>query len=65
MKRIAVIGLGAGSLEGLPLGIYRALKETKQLYVRTEKHPVIEELAREGVTYESFDSIYEAHDQFP
>ncbi|MFT9850313.1 bifunctional methyltransferase/pyrophosphohydrolase YabN [Aneurinibacillus sp. REN35] len=65
MKRIIVIGLGAGSLDGLPLGIYRTLKETKQLYVRTEKHPAILELSAEGVEYESFDSVYEAHDQFP
>lgn len=65
MKKIIVIGLGAGTLEGLPLGIYRILKETNHLYLRTEKHPVVAELLAEGVAYESFDDVYEAHDQFP
>lgn len=65
LKKITVIGLGAGSLDGLPLGIYRMVKQANHLYLRTEKHPVVAELAAEGVTYESFDAIYEAHDQFP
>jgi tetrapyrrole methylase family protein/MazG family protein len=65
LKKITVIGLGAGSLEGLPLGIYRAIAQTKHLFLRTEKHPVVAELVAEGITYESFDAVYEAHDQFP
>lgn len=65
MKKIIVIGLGAGNLEGLPLGIYRILKGAKHLYLRTEKHPVVAELLAEGVAYESFDDVYKAHDQFP
>ncbi|MCP1358091.1 nucleoside triphosphate pyrophosphohydrolase [Aneurinibacillus migulanus] len=65
MKKIIVIGLGAGNLEGLPLRIYRILKGAKHLYLRTEKHPVVAELLAEGVAYESFDDVYKAHDQFP
>ncbi|MED0675137.1 tetrapyrrole methylase family protein / MazG family protein [Aneurinibacillus thermoaerophilus] len=64
MNKITVIGLGAGNLEGLPLGIYRMLKQAQHLYIRTEKHPVVAELAVEGILYESFDEVYEAHDQF-
>jgi tetrapyrrole methylase family protein/MazG family protein len=65
LNKITIIGLGAGNLEGLPLGIYRALKQANHLYVRTEKHPIIAELAAEGTKYESFDYVYEAHNQFP
>ncbi|MDV2686761.1 nucleoside triphosphate pyrophosphohydrolase [Alkalihalophilus lindianensis] len=64
MNTISVIGLGAGELEQLPLGVYRHLKQTDQLFVRTKDHPVLTELQEEGVTFQSFDSIYEQHDQF-
>ena len=61
---ITIIGLGAGELEQLPLGIYRLLKNTSLLYVRTMEHPVLKELSLEGLSIESFDAVYEKHDQF-
>lgn len=61
---ITIIGLGAGDIEQLPLGVYRLLKQADQLFVRTLDHPVIAELEQEGVQFESFDSVYEKHDQF-
>lgn len=64
MNTITVIGLGAGDLEQLPLGIYRKLQHADRLVARTEEHPAVRELRAEGVQIESFDSIYEAHDSF-
>lgn len=64
MNTIQVIGLGAGDLDQLPLGIYKKIKNAAELYVRTEDHPVLKELAEEGVTFNSFDAIYEKHDTF-
>ncbi len=64
MNSIRVAGLGAGDLDQLPLGIYKRLKETDHLFLRTKEHPVIKQLEAEGVTYSSFDDIYEKHDQF-
>ena len=61
---ITVIGLGAGDLSQLPLGIYRKLLTTEYLFLRTKEHPVIKELEAEGISYQSFDEIYEKHDQF-
>ncbi|TFE01952.1 nucleoside triphosphate pyrophosphohydrolase [Jeotgalibacillus sp. R-1-5s-1] len=61
---ITVIGLGAGDLDQLPLGIYKKLKAANHLLVRTEDHPVLTQLKEEGLTFESFDHVYEAHDQF-
>ena len=61
---ITIIGLGAGELEQLPLGIYRLLKSTSLLYARTKEHPVLKELSDEGLSVMSFDHIYEKHDQF-
>lgn len=64
MNTIHIIGLGAGDLDQLPLGVYKKLKNAERLYVRTADHPVLAELANEGRTYESFDGIYEKHDDF-
>lgn len=61
---ITIIGLGAGDLNQLPLGIYKKLKQEKTCLVRTMDHPVIEELKAEGVEFISFDAVYEKHDGF-
>lgn len=62
--KISIIGLGAGDFEQLPMGVYKQLKSSDHLYLRTKEHPVIAELESEGLAYQSFDHIYEAHDQF-
>lgn len=60
-----MIGLGAGDIDQLSLGIYRKLRESKEkILVRTEDHPVVKSLEQEGVTFESFDSYYEQEKQF-
>jgi len=62
---ITIIGLGAGDFEQLPLGIYRIMTSGKNVFVRTEKHPVIADLDREGFSdFTSFDKIYEECDDF-
>lgn len=63
--RIEIIGLGAGDLEQLSLGVYRKLTTFQgKIYVRTEDHPVIDELKNDGVEFISFDHLYEQFDQF-
>ncbi|MGG0719536.1 nucleoside triphosphate pyrophosphohydrolase [Robertmurraya massiliosenegalensis] len=64
MNKILIIGLGAGTLEQLPLGIYRLLTKAEQVFLRTKEHPVIKELQSEGITFSSFDDTYEKHDSF-
>lgn len=65
MKKIEVIGLGAGDLDQLPLGIYRKLTKTQQtIYARTLDHPVIDALESEGVSFTSFDHLYQEEEQF-
>ena len=64
MNEITIIGLGASELDQLPIGIYKKLKAAEHLYVRTEQHPVLQELKQEGLTWTSFDEIYEKNDQF-
>lgn len=64
MKKIHILGLGAGDMDQLPLGVYRSLKNADSLFLRTKEHPVINELEKEGINFTSFDSVYEKHDQF-
>jgi tetrapyrrole methylase family protein/MazG family protein len=64
MNEITIIGLGASDLDQLTLGIYKKLKAAEHLYVRTEQHPVLQELKKEGLAWTSFDAIYERNDQF-
>jgi tetrapyrrole methylase family protein / MazG family protein len=64
LKKIEIIGLGAGDMNQLPFGVYKKLQATKHLFLRTKEHPVVPELENEGISYRSFDEVYEAHDQF-
>ncbi|WP_438314101.1 nucleoside triphosphate pyrophosphohydrolase [Sporosarcina sp. FA9] len=64
MFPLTIIGLGAGELEQLSLGVYRNLKKSDFIIARTDQHPVIAELRAEGVLISSFDEIYEENDSF-
>lgn len=61
---VHVIGLGAGDLDQLPYGMYRKIKEVAHLYLRTQEHPVVSQLQQEGISYQSFDKIYEKYGTF-
>ncbi|MRX72962.1 nucleoside triphosphate pyrophosphohydrolase [Bacillus lacus] len=65
MGKITVIGLGAGDLDQLPYGIYNTLLSAEHLYLRTEKHPVVEELKQQMGKFQTFDAVYEKHSGFP
>lgn len=63
--KIEVIGLGAGDMNQLPLGIYIKLTKTKDIIMtRTTDHPVITLLQEEGVQFESYDKVYQNKRQF-
>lgn len=65
MYKIEIIGLGAGDINQLPLGIYRKLQRyERKVFTRTMDHPVIEALQEEQITFKAFDYIYEEHDDF-
>ena len=62
---LIIVGLGTGSLDDLPLGVYRLLKEkTGNKYFRTKHHPVVKQLQEEGVEFQTFDAFYEEADDF-
>ncbi|MFD2611542.1 bifunctional methyltransferase/pyrophosphohydrolase YabN [Paenibacillus gansuensis] len=63
--RITVVGLGTGDPDQLTLGIWRRLQQAERLYLRTERHPMVQLLKENAITYQSFDHVYEAKDSFP
>ncbi|MGC4378602.1 nucleoside triphosphate pyrophosphohydrolase [Fictibacillus sp. Mic-4] len=63
-KKITVLGLGAGGLEQMTIGVYRLLKSGRAVFARTKDHPVVEELLAEGINMVFFDEVYEKHEQF-
>lgn len=61
---IVVVGLGSGGEDRLTLGVLKQLEASGRRFARTADHPAIADLARRGIAFESFDSVYEAHDDF-
>ncbi|MFC6292922.1 nucleotide pyrophosphohydrolase [Macrococcus epidermidis] len=62
MNKITIVGLGNYGLDELPFGIYRFLNKADKVYVRTMRHPVVEDL--EEIEWMSFDEVYEENDDF-
>ncbi|MBU8654901.1 nucleoside triphosphate pyrophosphohydrolase [Bacillus altitudinis] len=62
--KITVVGLGAGDMDQLTLGVYKQLKQAKEVYMRTQDHPLTAELMQEVPSLTFFDEIYEKHGQF-
>lgn len=61
---IVVAGLGPGGREGLTLGAWDALREARTLLLRTDRHPVADWLREQGIVFETYDAVYEAHGRF-
>jgi tetrapyrrole methylase family protein / MazG family protein len=62
-KQITIVGLGAGDLNQLPFGVYQLITKADNLFLRTKEHPIIEEI-KDEISFESFDEIYEANNDF-
>lgn len=65
MGKINICGLGGGDLNQLSVGLYRTITTYPgTIYLRTHDHPVVQALAAEGVSFQSFDDVYTSHDNF-
>lgn len=61
---LKIMGLGPGAYEALTIGALKKLKNNKNIYFRTEKHPTVDFLKDEGIKFESYDHAYEKYDSF-
>ncbi|MTI58288.1 nucleoside triphosphate pyrophosphohydrolase [Geosporobacter ferrireducens] len=62
--QLTVLGLGPGSMDYITMTAVERLKSGKKIILRTQKHPVVEELRALGISMESFDSLYEGAADF-
>lgn len=58
------MGLGAGSFAQLTLGVWEILQNSELLYLRTAKHPMVDDLCKRGIKFRTFDYLYEEKDDF-
>ncbi|CAB1254693.1 nucleoside triphosphate pyrophosphohydrolase [Clostridium sp. MT-14] len=61
---IKVVGLGPGSVESLTLGAVNILKNSDEVYLRTEKHPTVNYLKKLGISFHTYDYMYKDKDKF-
>ncbi|MFA6940731.1 MAG: nucleoside triphosphate pyrophosphohydrolase [Clostridiaceae bacterium] len=61
---INIVGLGPGSTESLTIGALQMLKSGEKVLLRTRKHPTVEYLDSENISYDTFDSIYDKGKSF-
>ncbi|RKO68222.1 nucleoside triphosphate pyrophosphohydrolase [Desulfofundulus salinus] len=62
--QITVVGLGPGNPGHLPLSVWEVLCKAKRLFLRTERHPVVPWLKEKGISFETFDYLYETGRDF-
>ena len=62
---ITIIGLGPGAAEHLSRGALELLRQSRQVFLRTKIHPVVELLQKEGIVFSTFDYLYEQTPSFP
>ncbi len=62
--KITVVGLGPGREGLITLETADMLKNSHYIFLRTELHPSVAFLQKHNISYESFDGLYERHNDF-
>ncbi|MET0420103.1 MAG: MazG family protein, partial [Acidimicrobiia bacterium] len=58
--RITVVGLGPAGSDHLVPAARAALEGATRRYVRTRRHPAVDDLAADGIDFTSFDDVYDS-----
>ncbi|MDP4088384.1 MAG: nucleoside triphosphate pyrophosphohydrolase [Bacillota bacterium] len=61
---IKIVGLGPGAPEALTIGTLDILRNSANIYLRTEKHPTVDYIRALGVIFKTYDSAYESYNSF-
>ncbi|MGY0373616.1 bifunctional methyltransferase/pyrophosphohydrolase YabN [Clostridium sp. JNZ J1-5] len=61
---IRIVGLGPGSKEAITMGTFNLLKDSDNVFFRTEIHPNVEYLREAGVKFKTYDNSYETLNNF-
>ena len=63
MSKISIVGLGPGEYSLISQGALDALHSSCRIYLRTEKHPIVNKL-KETIEYTSLDNFYDSEENF-
>ena len=61
---ITIVGLGPSNREHTSVGAWELLLAAPTVFVRTARHPVVDELREQGVNLISFDGLYDTAESF-
>lgn len=61
MHTIHIVGLGSSDFDQLSLKTIDYIKQFKKIYLRTEDHPAVKILKKQGYALESFDFLYDEY----
>lgn len=64
MPSIYIVSIASGDPDLLNMKTIKTLKDSRQLFLRTEKSPIVEWLLREKINFSSFDYLYETAENF-
>ncbi len=64
MNQITIVGMGPGAKHFLTIEALDLLTSHSHVWLRTDKHPVVDYLVEKGMSYHSFDHIYESSERF-
>lgn len=59
MGQITIVGLGPGPANLITVETMTKLANAEKLFLRTEKHPTVSALAAQGITFQSYDFLYD------
>lgn len=61
---IKIVGLGPGEPQALTIGTLKALEESENIFLRTEKHPTVDYLREKICGFNTYDYMYEEGSSF-
>jgi len=64
MGKLTIVGMGPGGEAYLTAAAESCLTTQKNIFLRTERHPVVPYLVGKGMQYEALDRFYESTDTF-
>lgn len=64
MGKIIIVGLGPAGYGNLTIDTLNLIKASKCLVFRTEKHPLVDDLIKKGLVFQSCDDIYDESEDF-
>ena len=61
---LTIVGMGPGGMAYLTMEAFDILTNSKDVLLRTERHPIVSALAEKGMRYASYDTYYENFESF-